>query len=64
MKAEFTDIEKEILKGKKLAIAKKYGCSHTYVNSIVEGDVELTSALSLKIYNGIKETIRFFMPMS
>jgi len=62
MKAEFTDPEKEILNGKIRALARKYGVSHTYINQIVSGQIELNSKLSLKIYDGIKDTIEFFTP--
>lgn len=62
MKAEFTDSEKEILNGKIRALARKYGVSHTYINQIVSGQIELNSKLSLKIYDGIKDTIEFFTP--
>ncbi len=64
MKAEFTDSEKEIFKGKVLAIARKHGVSHTYVNMIINGEQELTTELTLKIYNGLKETAEFFKPIN
>lgn len=63
MTAQFTDTEKQFLQGKKAAIARKYGCSHTYINKIIEGKAPLRSKMSLKIYNGIKETVEFFKPI-
>lgn len=62
MKAEFTEIEKETLKGKVRAIARKHGVSHTYVNQIISGKAKIESQLSSKIFDSLQETIEFFTP--
>tara|TARA_R110002051_G_scaffold147108_1_gene219862 strand:+ start:291 stop:488 length:198 start_codon:yes stop_codon:yes gene_type:complete len=64
MKPEFTQKEKEIMKGKVAPLARKFGCSHTYVKMILSGSRELNTKLSLDIYNGIKETVKLFTPVS
>lgn len=61
---EFTQEEKDLLKGKVSAIARKYGCSHTYINLMLNGEIELKTQKAKKIYNGVKETIDFFQPVS
>lgn len=60
---EFTQDEKDLLKGKVLSIARKYGCSHTYINLMLDGEIKIESQKSKKILNGIKETIEFFQPV-
>ncbi|PIB28884.1 hypothetical protein BFP77_08180 [Maribacter sp. 4U21] len=64
MKAEFTEIEKATLKGKVRAIARKHGVSHTYVNQIANGEAEIKSDLSSKIYDSLRDTIELFTPKS
>lgn len=59
----FTDEDKTLLKGKVSAIARKYGCSHTYINLMLDGEITIKSLKSKNIYNGIKETIDFFQPI-
>lgn len=64
MVPEFTQEEKELLKGKSSLIARKYGCSHTYINLMLNGEIQLKTKKSKKIYKGIKETIDFFQPVA
>lgn len=63
MKAIFTESEKELLRGKIRPLARKYGVSHTYLNMILSGERELSTVLSLRIYDGLKETAEFFKPI-
>ncbi|CAG2532967.1 hypothetical protein MAR621_03161 [Maribacter dokdonensis] len=62
MKAEFTDIEKETLKGKVRGVARKHGVSHTYVNQIISGDADIKSQLSSNIYDSLQQVITLFTP--
>lgn len=64
MKADLTEEEKNILKGKMSAIASKYGVSHTTVQEICKGNWELNTQLRLDIYNALKETVEFFKPLA
>lgn len=61
---EFTQAEKDLLKGKVSAIARKYGCSHTYINLMLNGEIELKTKKSKKIFDGVRETIEFFQPVA
>ncbi|WP_228235897.1 hypothetical protein [Allomuricauda sp. M10] len=61
---EFTQAEKDLLKGKVSAIARKYGCSHTYINLMLNGEIELKTNKSKKIHQGVRETIEFFQPVA
>lgn len=62
MKAEFTETEKELLKGHKKALARKLGVSHTYVNKIVSGEYNVETELSQNIFNAAKAALELFTP--
>jgi hypothetical protein len=62
MIAEFSDQEKNLLKGLKASIARKYSCSTTYVMQIVNGSREINSPLSMKIYKDLKHQAEFLTP--
>ena len=62
MKADFTEEEKEIFKGKVLAIAKTLKCSHTMVQLVISGVHDVNTPLTEKIYNKLKATVEFFTP--
>ncbi|TLP81390.1 hypothetical protein [Maribacter sp. ACAM166] len=64
MKAAFSEIEKEILKGHLSAIARKHGCSHTTVQEIVAGNYKINTPLRKKIHSGLLKTVEFFLPIS
>lgn len=62
MKAEFTEIEKETLKGKIRSLARKHGVSNTHIHNIVSGKTEIKTDLALKIYDDLKHVAEFFQP--
>lgn len=64
MEAAFTVAEKTVLKGHKAAIAKKHGCSITYVVMIIEGDREINTPLAKKIYKDLKNLAKILTPES
>lgn len=63
MTSDFSQEEKDILKGHLSAIARKYGCSHTTVQDILNGKYKLNTPLRKKIYIGMKKTVEFFTPL-
>jgi len=64
MIAEFSVQEKNLLKGIKASIARKYSCSTTYVMQIANGSREIKSPLSKKIYKDLKHQAKFLTPES
>jgi DNA-binding transcriptional regulator YdaS (Cro superfamily) len=64
MKAQFTEAEKATLKGHKKAVANKLGVSHTYVNKIADGEYDINSDLSQKIFIELQAVIELFTPVN
>jgi hypothetical protein len=64
MKAEFTEIEKIILKGQSAALARKHRCSNMYVLYILKGEREINTELAKKIYKELKHLAKFLTPQT
>lgn len=62
MKAEFTEDEKTLLRGKASGVANKYNCSKVYVNQITKGEREINSPLSKSIYSDLKTLVELLKP--
>lgn len=58
MKAQFTKAEKEILRGQSAKLAKKHGCSKTYIQLIINGSRNTDSEKAQAILNDLKELIK------
>lgn len=62
MVADFTVNEKKLLEGKGAGLARKHDCSQKYVRYIIEGERNIDTDLSKKIYEDCKAIIELFTP--
>ena len=63
MKTEFTESEKTILKGHLSAVARKHGATRVYVRDIMNGERNVKSDLSMKIFYDLKKMAGFLTPI-
>ncbi|MEH6407190.1 MAG: hypothetical protein V7767_07920 [Leeuwenhoekiella sp.] len=62
MVAEFTQNEKNLLKGHGQSIARKHKCSQKYVRYIILGQREINTELAKKVYTDCKTLAEFLTP--
>jgi len=61
-KPVFSDEQKKMLNGSLSKIARKHGCSHTYVWQIMNGNREINTSLSQGVVDDLISLLQFLTP--